>query len=432
MVTATLGVTPASADPDGAPPGVDKGTARPGPFHGAGASSDVMALMQAQAALGRVAERVRGVATETPESGLGGIAVEPENATLRIYWHGTVPSDVSREVQAARRAGMTVIVASAPYTEAQLQAEIARLAAIHMRGDTATGARVASLGPKPDGTGLFVEVSGLKPGLSGADAAAEARRLIPSLHSSVPLDVSNASPVFADRWFDSPPYWGGAYVERWINGAPRNACSTGFGVTGNNGAATYIMFANHCGAGEWRTGRVTLPDGTIAQRTLGNTIAANDFQHDSQLILTSAANAVYVGDSFIGPNQTYRVMKQAARNSSGEYVCTSGSYSGTVCNIKITGTGMTINIIGYGQVTGMVRADHQQMLGAAGNGDSGGPVITTLGSDTYARGTISAMDRDRFVVCQGVNEAGRNCSWRIYYPDILLQLSGLGVRLNTG
>jgi hypothetical protein len=40
-------------------------------------------------------------------------------------------------------------------------------------------------------------------------------------------------------------------------------CTSGFGVTGLNGAATYIMFANHCGPGKWRTGFVGTSDGAI-------------------------------------------------------------------------------------------------------------------------------------------------------------------------
>lgn len=198
------------------------------------------------------------------------------------------------------------------------------------------------------------------------------------------------------------------------------------------------MFANHCGAGKWRTGAVTDSSGAIIQHVLGSTIVTRDVAHDTQLILTSqgAGAAAYTGESWLGSGQSGRAVKGSAANHAGDYVCTEGSFSGTRCDIRVMDTGSTINVIGYGQMRDMVTADNIHGEDAAGNGDSGGPVVSVTTGGVLARGTISAMNNDQFVECVGVpgvadDEDGRHCSSEIFYPDIQYQLSGVGVHLNT-
>jgi hypothetical protein len=208
-------------------------------------------------------------------------------------------------------------------------------------------------------------------------------------------------------------------------------------VTGLNGAATYIMFADHCGAGNWRTGFVGTSDGTIYQNQLGNTISTRDPAHDTQLILTpqGAGAGVYTGPSFLDSGQQGRSVKGSAANNVGDYVCTEGSFSGTLCNIRVAQVGMIVNIRDYGQTRDMVRANtsNASRQATSGNGDSGGPVVSITTGGVIARGTISAMNANSLVPCPGVpsSEDGRQCSTEMFYPDIRFQMAGVGVRLNT-
>jgi streptogrisin D len=446
LMIVALAATPASADRGGAAvPYPDRPVTGPfaldaktvGPVKGV--SPRDLAIMTMQEPLDKIADRIESVAKDTPASGLGGITVDAEHNSLNLYWHGDVSQAVQREVDAARQSGVTVKVTSAAFTRTALRREADRLADLNMSGKETE--HLASVAPKADASGLSVGIRGLAPGLSAVAVADSAHKLTPGLASSVPMDVSEAAPSLADRWFDSKPYWGGSFIQQYAGGNPTGvACSAGFGVTGLNGAATYMMFANHCGPDEWRTGRIATIDGAILQHTLGSTIVTRDVAHDTQLILTpeGSGNAVYIGESWLGHLQQGVTINASAQNRGGDAVCTSGSYSGTVCNIRVAETGVTLNVTGYGQMRDLVRADHQAAQGAAGNGDSGGPVITTTAVGvTYARGTMSAQNDNHRVPCFGVPESsdpnsGRHCSWEIYYPDITVQLAGVGVRLNTG
>jgi hypothetical protein len=442
--------TPALADP-GADPLTQRSRVTPaapgavGKTHGpvSGVSARALATMTAQVELHRVAERIEAAAGSPPSSGLGGITVDGEHRALDLYWHGAVPDAVSREVKRARRTGVTINIIAAPYTLHQLRREVDRLAGLHMDGKVTAG-DVISIAPKTDATGLLVGVSATAAGTPATRDSGRLAQLRAQVTSSVAIEFEDGAAQTADRWLDTPQFWGGALALRYTNPNADpddfvSSCSTGFGVTGLNGAATYIMFANHCGEGQWRTGWYTFDDGSTYQETFGSTIPTRDALHDTQLIHTprGAGSSVYIGDSWLGSGQPGRAVNAAAANRNGDAVCTSGSYSGLVCDIRVSATGVAIDVINYGPMRDMVRADHQLLRGAAGNGDSGGPVITTTGAGvTYARGTISAMSIDRFVDCFGVsgvppNEQGRHCSWRIYYPQITDQLRLVGVRLNT-
>lgn len=395
---------------------------------------EIITLMTQQEKLDAFAARIEKAARDTPTSGLGGIVVDARAKRLDIAWHGTAPAAIHREVAAARRAGLHVKITAAAYTRSALLSAADRIADQHMK---AADSLVRSVGPKADGSGLTVGVTPeLSRGLAN-DAS--------SITSSVPLDFEVTTPEKADRYLDSSPYWGGSLLLNYASSSSDyedygGMCTSGFGVTGLNGAATYIMFANHCGAGNWRTGFATTSDGTVYQNQLGNTINARDALHDTQLILTSqgAGAGVYTGPSWLDSGQQGRSVKGSAANNVGDLVCTEGSFSGTLCNIRVAQVGMTINIAGYGRTQDMVRANTSNATrqATAGNGDSGGPVVSITANGVLARGTISAINGSAIVPCPGVpgvpeGQDGRHCATEMFYPDIRVQLAGVGVRLNT-
>lgn len=399
-------------------------------------SPEIIALMTEQEKLDAIAERIEKAAVDTPTSGLGGIVVDAKAKRLDLAWHGTVPAAIEREANAARLAGIDLRITSAAYTRLALRREADRIADQHMK---TTDSAVASVGPKADGSGLTVGVA--VGGASGRSLATVA----PSVTSSVPLEFSATTPEKSDRYYDSRPYWGGSLLLQYASSATNYEnfgamCTSGFGVTGLNGAATYIMFANHCGAGNWRTGYLTTSDGTVYQNQLGNTITTRDALRDTQLILTSqgAGAGVYTGPSWLDSGQQGRSVKGSAANNVGDFVCTEGSFSGTLCNIRIAQVGMVVNIRDYGRTENMVRANtsNASRQATSGNGDSGGPVVSITTGGVLARGTISAMNMDSLVPCPGVpgvpaGEDGRHCSTEMFYPDIRVQMARVGVRLNT-
>jgi streptogrisin D len=237
----------------------------------AGLAPETLALMEKQDALIRLVDRIRAQAPDSPTSGLSGVTIEPEQGTVRLYWHGSLPASVSDEIAAARKQGMVVALKPAPYTESHLLAEVERLAKLPWSAEAKTSPQAMRINPRRDGTGIDVGITGLPAGAT----LAHARQLVPALNSAIPLTVSPAPPLrFTARAFDSPPFWGGAYMEN-----PPEACSNAFGVTGNNGAATYLLFAAHCRSGTWRTPVVPHPSGGSVQTTFGTTIPAGRIRH---------------------------------------------------------------------------------------------------------------------------------------------------------
>jgi hypothetical protein len=373
--------------------------------------------MKAQAVVDQVADRI-DVASQggTATSGIAGVVVDPARRTVKLYWHGDPTAAVSREISAAGALGVSVTVTQAPYTRNQLLDETKRLAGLNAAQPASAGARVVSVAPMPDGSGLDVGMSGVPANVS----AEQARQHVPYLSSTaLSLTVTgNVSPVPGSRQADTPPYWGGALITQ-----GSGACSSGFGVAGNNGAATYILTAAHCGPGTWSTG---------AGVAMGSTIQGVDWTHDAELILTNAGNLVYDGGSIAGGTQFSKYVVGASPSRVGDWVCTSGAFSGAVCNIQVVKTDEAISVGGHPMT--LVRAEQSNHVAPIGNGDSGGPVFSLANSnvDDVARGTITAYDTATIVPCQGVPSGnGRSCGWRMWFPDITYQANSLFFHVNV-
>lgn len=404
----------------------------------------VLALMKKQDALLRVADDVRARAPRTGATGLSGLVLAPKRNALRLYWHGAVPAGVRAVITAARGRGITVTTHQAPYTERRLQSEIARMSARPLSTGSSSARRALELAAKPDGSGIIAVVSGLPSGTG----AAKARQMVPALDTGLPVAVSTGPrPEFSYRFLDTPPYWGGAYID---NAALATACSDAFGVTGNNGASTYMFTAAHCGTGTWTTGTVT-SGGTTYRNTIGSTFpAGRSTGIDAELLLPpsgfSDGGSVYYGAPINPPNgdlgsNTGIPVTGSGSNAVGAYVCTDGSFSGTICNVQVQLTNITITYSpaenGVGTVTHLVQAYKAPSGGvyeANGNGDSGGPVIIVFGDGTArAQGIISGMRTGSgfTVPCTGYTPSGRVCSNTVFYADLNNAMSTLGVHLNT-
>ncbi|MFD9703884.1 hypothetical protein [Lentzea sp. NPDC059081] len=369
---------------------------------------EVKALMATQDKLHKIAERVeRG-------NGFGGLYVDAGTKTLNVYWKGKAPAKVTSTAAAAKVQGLTVQVHSAKYSQAELKAEAARLAR--------TGS-VQSVAAKYDGSGLTV-----KQASSGFSAKS-------AVQSSVAVEVESGEVALAaSRFFDSAPYKGGAYIENYSGGAVQGACTSGFAVVNNATGADKILTAAHCGnlGSYYTTGNLDFI-GSVETRSVAS---------DSEIIGATGQPRVWIGDSIQTELETGRANQYgldvigSSATIAGDWLCDSGSYSGTICEIRATQTGLTICLTNFGCVNNSVEAVHQGGYSAGGNGDSGGPIFSVQqpGDRLVARGTLTAISvaASDLRQCSGVPaENGRRCSQRIIFPDIVAQLADHNVRIKT-
>lgn len=398
-------------------------------------------LLERQERLNAIASDIQDAAEhdQADGSGLAGIAVDLDHNELHVYWHGDLTEAVKTHIDKAPEA-VTVESFVAPYTRNELLAEIDRISARPLFNGKKTGQRTMSAAPAVDGTGINVAISGLPSSATSADAP----DLVPALDSPYPLAIAVGTgyePTY--RWIDFPAHRGGAVITQGV-GTVTGVCTTGFGVTGLNGTATYMLTAAHCGEGTWRTGVVRYANGATQQLTVGTTIAGRDTAHDGQAILTPNKSGpyVYVGDSVnpstgaLGSNTTVRVSR-AANSFNGELVCNGGAYSGTICGIRVATTGLTIVYDpphnGVGTVTDMVQAETVGTA-AGGSGDSGAPIYAINSDGTItARGIQSGVQTGPTYdqPCVGYKYTGRVCSSAIVYGEVLDIMSTIGVRINT-
>jgi hypothetical protein len=342
-------------------------------------------LMKVQDRLDARAEKI----VAARDDSFTGIEVSAPKGMLTVYWKGGAPSaPAAAAIEKARADGVEVVVLDAPYSEAELMAEGEKLVSRE---------EVTAVAPKVDGSGLLVS---LTPGSVGV------------LFGAVPISTDEAKPATASRGDDSSPYWGGA---RW------NGCSTGFAISISG--SRRMLSAGHCAAnGD------TAKDG--GGQTMGK-VAGDSNPYDRLYINTSSEGRIY--DGGVGLGESYKRVSGSARSFVGNYVCTSGAYSGTRCGSQVKAVNQTINV-GY-LIYKTVRAEKLDHTNAIGNGDSGGPVYATT-SDTSrvtAKGTNTAIDLSTAAPCTGVPAgAGRSCAWRFWYVDVVDSLAAYGGQIVTG
>ncbi len=362
------------------------------------------ALMSVQDELHKIAKIVgKG-------NGFSGFYVDAAAKTLNVHWKGKPPAKVGAAAAVAKAQGLIVKVHPAKYSRAELDAEAARL--------LATGS-IQGIGAKHDGSGLRVT---RKVGLS-AQAAVPVR-------STVPIDLeTGTAELAASRYRDTSPYKGGGFISYETDGRPQGACSTGFAVIDNASNRDGLLTAVHCG---WLGTRYHNGAGQLVGE-VGNVT----YQSDAAIIFAAAEPKVWIGDSIRNEANQYGLdVVGAAETLPGDFVCTSGAFSGTICDIRVTETGLNHDFPGWGLFFGLAEAVHTGGYSAGGNGDSGGPVFSVRqpGDKLVARGTLTAFSTRSSDIrqCSGVPaEHGRKCSQRILFPDITDQLRNMNAKIKT-
>ncbi|MFC6081353.1 chymotrypsin family serine protease [Sphaerisporangium aureirubrum] len=379
IAAAGMGTAQAASAPDPVKPQTTRPVEHTGPVPGGYASWKDLLLDQQK--MVKAADRI-AAAVARNGGGYAGVVAAPENRELRVYWKGK-PSKAINDLVGQLRRDVAISVLPAQYTARELESEANRL--IRANRDLIT-----SIEPLQDGSGLAATTASV-----GATRTAIAG-------AAVPVTLSQGvQPKVASRWDDSPPWWGGS-----VWGTPSPACTTGFAVTYQG--ATKILSSGHCAS----VGQ-TAADPT--GQAIG-TVTHSNSARDVLLIGTSAGGRVF--NNPVGNVATEFSNPVIGTTSSvvGMFVCTSGGFSGTLCNIRVAAVNVTINV-GW-LINGTVRAEQQAFTNAAGGGDSGGPVEVPNPSNTnqvYAAGTVTATDFSTQVPCTGYRPGGRVCTWRIYY-----------------
>src|SRR4051794_1300096 len=322
-LTVALMPTSALADPGS---GRSKGVPISRTEHAIDATPAALAILAAQAPLDKAADHIQYAAPDVNGSGFAGAVVDAGNRTLKLYWHGEMAPAAAKALSTERAHGVHITVTPADYTYNQLEAEAYRLADDALQSADSTASKLVAIGPKSDGSGLDVTVTGSATAFGPAALA---------LHAKVPLSVSvSGGLTLDDRYADTYPWWGGSYIE-----SGNVACTSGFGVTGNNGAAQYLITAAHCGNHTWTTG---------VGDTIGNSIVTT-WSNEVQLIYTPQGSGSYVydGDSVIGSNQFAKHVAGASTTRIGDRVCTSGAFTGAVCNSEVQAVGLSFNVDGH-------------------------------------------------------------------------------------
>ncbi|MBO3749462.1 hypothetical protein J5X84_25565 [Streptosporangiaceae bacterium NEAU-GS5] len=377
-------------------------------------------LYGAQQRINTVADQIEAIAAAPEGAGFGAIVTEPAADRIRLYWKGAQPA--SLRALLARDTGVSVDLEPAAYTQIEMQAGIERIMAEQPETLSATANQITGAAPMPDAGGLTVFVS--------RDAASG--RELPGVRAAgMPVSVqgTTAPQVAASRLNDFKPYWGGGLWSVFGN-AP--SCSTGFAVT--VGGATKMLSAGHCAQSN---GQFAVDGGGQVSDIMGPITKSSDPALDSLLINTSSSGRVFFGDE--KTSNTARVVGRHF-NHVGDYVCTSGAFSGLRCLIYVEATNVTQTFYVKGKKVGtfnrLVFAVHVDAESAGGNGDSGGPVFEpdfTAGG-VWAIGTFTGMDSiENPAPCTGVPASeSRGCSWQIWFTSVSQSLNFFGGEIVTG
>lgn len=329
---------------------------------------------------------------------------DEDSSQLVVHHHGKAER-LSTTLTSALPAGAFSLVEDR-YSVKELQKESDRIVAAHL---TIGGAPVISAGPTDDADGLVVQIE---------SDHVELLRGQPdtSSVSPYPIVVERSQPAEKiDRQYDPiAPHWGGALMSRTTSPGMSAICTTGFGVGFMSGSTlmTRNLTADHCGSTGtlWRTGNYS--DSAL----LGVFSATNSGGSDLKLINPPAGTSTSFGGVIYNGawnSNTGLGIKGAVAPILNDYWCFSGSQSGMVCNNKVTEINKSIcyGVGGLGPCYNQMAISVQQDgISAAGNGDSGGPVVAARNNYAYAAGIISGI-RNGGTSCQGLPATtSRKCS----------------------
>jgi hypothetical protein len=373
-----------------------------------------------------------GLPSDVQESELPGETVTPVPAVVRealptlsaaevdtpVWRDGSLTLYVTGDVAAleaeAREAmvGVEVHVIESAHSRDEVDAAVRSLVA-QSQASSSDGAFVAEAIPNEDGSRIDVGIAGPAAEELVADGAFDAAsRGGIEIRSQV---VDAPTPVTRNR--TTPPVFSGQYMQN-----ATAACTTGFWIGKATGERA-IISADHCGGtpGEnWYYG-----GGTDPSRIIGTAQGQAPGGTDLELFVTanpSLVNGYIFTGSATNSSSVSPIRGRYTADIIGDSVCYSGSRSGLVCQNTITSYAGSVcysATMCYFNVTRTTQVAGQP---AAGNGDSGGPVITVLlGGHVYASGIISGITNGTASCTGDPGGSGpndRKCSAQVIYAPL--------------
>ena len=295
-----------------------------------------------------------------PLSGYSSIALGERSVVLR--WKGALPRSVEAAVDQARK-DVTIEVINARHTNAQMQAKVAH---VQQATKKLAGGVPFAVSMPIEGDKVRVEVEG--------DVVTKVKGGLAAL--GLPVGVSYGDvPEPAGRLNDTPEFYGGARI---ANASSGQRCTTGFAVKHWSGGE-FLVTAGHCG---WPG--ANFYNGLADQNNWSQWVGSASQEHVSYDLLLIPTQDLYVSPGRVfnnrwGYSETTMQVNGWAHPYHNEYVCTSGSYTGEVCGVRVD-TSSAYSYCGYASYnayecwSGMYRAWQGAGLRAVQGGDSGGPV----------------------------------------------------------
>ncbi|QFU90113.1 hypothetical protein [Amycolatopsis sp. YIM 10] len=326
-------------------------------------SPEVRAKMAAQDKAKSAANIVRQAVAQHDGTGFTSIALQGES--VELAYKGPIPDAVNAAIDEARKT-VPVSVKDAPYSLAELE--------------TASAEITEQLRTRPDGPAHSVEVTPDGGSLVVGVDQVTTLQALDLAEVAVPVRVAQRERMASfGRLDDTPPYWGGARI---VSTDIPIECTSGFGV--HAGGQRYLLTAGHCGRPDagWTNGN--------GSRFIGNATHEH-IDHDLLLIATDAGSRIY--DGGVGVNEFSKAVSGWAWTAGNEWVCSSGSVSGVICNHVVELFNRVLcgyNAYGdYECYSGLVQTKQFDGLTAGRPGDSGGPVFGLDGDRVVAKGTIT-------------------------------------------
>jgi hypothetical protein len=362
-----------------------------------------------------VAHRISDLVVQNGYPGFTGLIGDPDHATLFLCWlrgdplPGPVASIVANPGQP-----ILVVRRDADYSYSFLESRVDSLLD-NSSVEAQINGNVHTVTVPEEGTGLFTTIEPNDPNVDPGQFIAQAGPVLAAA-AGVPVTVSlGPEPGLFTRLADTSPFFGGARI---ANGAQ---CTSGFGIVRAADRAQFLITANHCFAPGQAVFNGAAPPGQVRIGTVTINVPRGDSEAIAIAAPGTAGGFVYVGDVG-GPTEGVLRVTDVGVSIPNLFVCTSGSFTGEACSLRVLRTnvftgetvrGARIRVGPLNQAASILRGPPVPI--AAGQGDSGGPVIMRGAS----MGRVDAMGQ----IITGTNQfpcapAPRVCSSDVIYNKL--------------
>lgn len=310
--------------------------------------------------------------------GYVGLKLKPESKEADLWLSEDPNSELLEVIRGSH--GISVTVHRSPYSEAQLIRAVERINELVQSARIPGGVVLSSSSKREDGRGI--------------DLTIDLTSKVPDQNWVKRLSEDLGIPVFVDpgmtnfelsstRINDSSPWRGGSLFSTMNAEGKTGYCSQGFGVRSQITDIQYMLTARHCFGSQNQTLRT--PQNSNTMGTWNPSPYYNSAPNDAALTFPNQGivrNSVYYGN--LTTSTAYQVTSVGS-NSVGLSVCTNGANSGLHCNVVIR-KGRHAAYIGGVLYQNVVTGSKINNQVTVAEGDSGGPVVSQIGSSGELKG----------------------------------------------